>query len=30
LLLVDEERDVELTAAEDDLAFDDLDHLPAA
>ena len=30
LLDVDEERDVELPASEDDLSFDDLDHEPAA
>jgi hypothetical protein len=30
LLDVDEESDVELLAAEDDLAFADLDHVPAA
>jgi hypothetical protein len=30
LLDVDEKRDVELPASEYDLAFDDLDHEPAA
>ncbi len=30
LLDVDEQRDVELPASEDDLAFADLDHAPAA
>ncbi len=30
LLDVDEERDVELSAPEDDLAFADLEHVPAA